>query len=253
MIYWLKIFLREILGITGKCLNDPRKVIILPKEVFCFFKDLIQFVKYNNGTPIKIMPVLFQRNSGSPFDSHYVYQAYWATSRIIVNTAETHVDVSSNIPFVAQLSANIPVSFFEFNPPALNTGKIKLENASLECLPIEDKSVFSLSCLHVIEHIGLGRYGDPIDPEGSKNACLELQRVLARGGNLYVSVPVGKRQICFNAHRIFAPEDVIQMFPELTLREFSVVDDKGELLEKKVPEDFRQMNYACGLYHFVRD
>jgi hypothetical protein len=42
----------------------------------------------------------------------------------------------------------------------------------------------SLSGLHVAEHIGLGRYAAPLKPHGTRQACVDSQRVLAPAGNL---------------------------------------------------------------------
>ncbi len=82
-------------------------------------------------------------------------------------------------------------------------------------------------------HIGLGRYGDPLDPEGTIKAINELKRVLvlAVGGNLYFSLPVGSPRLCFNAHRIHSPGQILEYFSDLKLVEFSGVDDKGNFLE----------------------
>ncbi len=52
------------------------------------------------------------------------------------------------------------------------------------------------SCMHTIEHIGLGRYGDPLDAVGDQTALSELQRVVAPGGSLLIVVPVATA--CFN-------------------------------------------------------
>ena len=71
----------------------------------------------------------------------------------------------------------------------------------------ETGSVDSLSCLHTIEHVGLGRYGDPIDPEGWVVAVRELARILAPGGRLYLGTPIGRERVCFNSERVFLAED----------------------------------------------
>jgi hypothetical protein len=34
----------------------------------------------------------------------------------------------------------------------------------------------SLSCLHALEHFGLGRYGDPIDPRGHEKGITRWRR-----------------------------------------------------------------------------
>ena len=117
-------------------------------------------------------------------------------------------------------------------------------------LPFPDDSIDSLSCLHVIEHIGLGRYGDPIDPSGSIKAALELQRIVSRGGNLFLSVPIGRERVCFNAHRVHSAMTVLKLFPELTLLEFSFVDDEGLYLEHQSVEAAIGLEYGCGLFHF---
>jgi len=106
--------------------------------------------------------------------------------------------------------------------------------------------------LHVIEHIGLGRYGDPIDPNGSIKACKELQRVLKPNGTLYISLPIGKPRICFNAHRVHDPREVIEYFNKLDLVEFSVVDDAGDFVEKVSPNNYAEQSYACGMYVFKK-
>ena len=89
-------------------------------------------------------------------------------------------------------------------------------------LPFADASIRSLSSLHVIEHIGLGRYGDPIDPSGCFAAMRELSRVLASGGHLYLSTPVGRERVCFNAHRVFAARTILNAVPDLRLDELCV-------------------------------
>ena len=51
-------------------------------------------------------------------------------------------------------------------------------------LTFEDNSIESLSSLCIVEHIGLGRYGDIIDSFGSEKAINELKRVVKLGGTI---------------------------------------------------------------------
>jgi hypothetical protein len=118
-------------------------------------------------------------------------------------------------------------------------------------LPFADGSVESLSCLHVAEHVGLGRYGDPLDPDGTRKAALELQRVLASGGRLYFSMPVGEARTEFNAHRVHDPEAVPGLFPYLRLEAFSGVDDEGRWQRELSPGDLGGSRWACGFYVFI--
>jgi SAM-dependent methyltransferase len=123
---------------------------------------------------------------------------------------------------------------------------------SILSLPYEDNSVDSLSCLHVIEHIGLGRYGDPVDIHGSNKSAKELSRVLSKGGALYLGVPIGRERVEFNAHRIFNPNSIVAMFSELELIEFKAIDDGGSFVEDVDLDDFDNADYSCGLFMFKR-
>jgi SAM-dependent methyltransferase len=117
-------------------------------------------------------------------------------------------------------------------------------------LPFASNSVASLSCLHIIEHVGLGRYGDPLNPDGSKIALQELARVLAPGGNLFLATPVGQPRLCFNAHRIHAAETIRDILSALELVEFSGIHDDGRYVESIDLATFRNSLYACGLFWF---
>ena len=116
------------------------------------------------------------------FDAHYIQHTAWA-ARVLREIAPAHhVDISSSLYFVAITSAFIPVAHFDYRPPRLSLSGLQVGSADLTSLPFEDASVESVSCMHDLEHIGLGRYGDPIDPDGDLRAAGELTRVTAPGG-----------------------------------------------------------------------
>jgi hypothetical protein len=119
-------------------------------------------------------------------------------------------------------------------------------------LPFASASVSSISTLHVAEHIGLGRYGDALNPDGTRQTALELTRVLARDGTLLFAVPIGSPRVCFNAHRILDPTTVPALFPGLDLVEFSAVSDDGDFRNNVEPSNFRSSRYACGMYRFSK-
>lgn len=198
-------------------------------------------------------PVLTDWVSATPFDPHYFYQGAWLARRLAARTPGLHVDVGSSVLAMSVLSGHVPTVFVDYRPLKAKLKNLQSLAGSILSLPFASGGIASLSCLHVLEHIGLGRYGDPLDPEGSSKAAGELVRVVALGGSLYLAVPVGKPRICFNAHRIFSPTDVSFMFPGLTLVEFSWVDDAGCLHVAGRPEDAVDAHYACGLYEFARE
>ena len=93
-------------------------------------------------------------------------------------------------------------------------------------------SVESLSCLHTIEHFGLGRYGDKIDPKGHLIGFNNLIIMLKKNAILYFSTPIGDQRIEFNAHRIFSVKYLLNLFSKnFSLQEFSYVDDNGNFLK----------------------
>jgi hypothetical protein len=186
------------------------------------------------------------------FDRHYIYHTAWA-ARILARTKPAvHVDIGSYLFFPGIVSAFVPVRFYDYRPADLKLSQLESGFADLMSLDFQDNSVQSLSCLHTVEHIGLGRYGDPIDPDGDLRAMSELQRVLAQGGQLLFVVPVGRRRLQFNAHRVYAYRDIVSYFPSLSLEEFALVpDDPTQSLLINPSESISdQQTYGCGCFLF---
>jgi hypothetical protein len=126
------------------------------------------------------------------------------------------------------VSAFVPVQFFDFRPPSLQLDNLKVGQVDLKKMHFPDNSVPSLSCMHVIEHIGLGRYGDELDAAGDRNAAGELQRVVSKNGTLLIVLPMGRKRIRFNAHRIYDKETVLDLFPQMKLIEFAFIPDNEQ-------------------------
>jgi hypothetical protein len=106
----------------------------------------------------------------------------------------------------------------------------------------------SLSCLHALEHFGLGRYGDPIDPLGHIRGFNNLNKMLKSGGTLYISFPIGKPGVYFNAHRVFDSMDILKWIQGLfELVRFDYVDDLGSLHTRAMLPVHR-LSYGCGIY-----
>jgi SAM-dependent methyltransferase len=225
------------------------------KNYMRYRKDWRAYSQMPNAETLQLKdasPQLHDRTPSNPYDPHYFFQGIWATKKIKKSNVSAHVDVGSQAIFVGLLSVITHVTYIDIRPMPLSLDNYESRQGSILDMPYDDNSIPSLSCLHVTEHIGLGRYGDPLDPEGSKKAIQELARVLAPGGNLYFSLPIGKPRVCFNAHRIHSPHQILDYFSDLQLVSFSVSSDKNELLLDANPYDFLNANYACGMFHFTK-
>lgn len=193
---------------------------------------------------------------GTGIDPHYEYQQAWAARILAKNMPSKHIDISSKITFNSITSAFIPFEFYDFRPAKLYLDNLECKQADLTNLHFETESVESLSCMHTVEHVGLGRYGDNIDPNGDLIAISELKRVLKRGGDLLFVVPVGKPMLQYNAHRIYSYEMVMEYFQDLTLMDFSLIpDDAAEtgMIKNAKAQMVSQQSYACGCFWFRKD
>ncbi len=197
-------------------------------------------------------PCLADRVLTTPFDPHYFFQAAWLARRLCRTTPPFHVDVGSSVMMLNVLSAGTKTVFVDYRPLKVQLSNLIPLGGDIVRLPFHTGSITSLSCLHVLEHVGLGRYGDPINPRGSQLAAAELQRVLAIGGRLFLSVPVGRERVCFNAHRVFEPSTVPKLFQGLELKSFSLVDDAGRFHEEVSLQAMDHLDYGCGCFELVK-
>ena len=224
-------------------------------------------------------PCLDEITDSLNFSIHYVYHPAWAARILAQINPEEHIDISSTINYCTIMSAFIPIKYYEYRPVNFNLSNLKSLKADITKLPFEDNSIYSLSCMHVVEHKGLGRYGDEIDPVGDQKAIQELKRVVKIGGNLLFVVPIGKEKIIFNAHRIYSYDKILQYFSGWKLKEFSLVLDDMSMsnikcafglkqvisgksnnlkslnqcfIEKATKEQADQQNYGCGCFWFIK-
>lgn len=198
-------------------------------------------------------PCLKDNTKTTVFDAHYVYHPAWAARIVKEINPPVHVDISSTLHFCTILSAFIPVDFYDYRPAILTLPHLQSKHADLTNLSFASNSIHSLSCMHTVEHIGLGRYGDPIDPDGDIKAINELKRVCAIDGNIIFVTPVGKPKIMFNAHRIYSPEMIINYFEGFTLKEFSLVTDDRSFTKNAPLQLGAEQKYGCGCFWFEKN
>jgi SAM-dependent methyltransferase len=231
------------------------------KGFYYFWSDYRKYKKaYKKGGafPLKlfdIYPAYYDRfeNAGNA-SGYYFYQDLWGASKVFKSGIKKHYDIGSRVDgFIAHCLAFTKVVMMDVRP--LKNEVKNLEFIKCDCMNmsnIESDSISSLSTLHAVEHFGLGRYGDPVDPEGYLKAVSEIKRIVSRGGNLYFSVPVGVERLEFNGHRVFNPHHVVEMFSGFDLKEFSAVDDRDIFIEKADLNEFVNSKFSCGLFHFIK-
>jgi len=262
----------ELNNITKQIINKISSYININRNILSkkniekiknnrFKEDFNKFAQLSNGKTIRFRllwsdryPCLEDNTGITAFDHHYIYHPAWAARILSQTKPEYHIDISSSLHFCTTVSAFIPVKFYDYRPAKIYLSNLSSDHADITALPFEDSSVQSISCMHTVEHIGLGRYGDPIDPDGDLKAITELNRVVTSCGNLLFVIPVGKdAKILFNAHRIYTYNQIITYFKDFNLVEYSLIPDNPTLhdfIENADPKLTEQCNYGCGCFWF---
>lgn len=198
---------------------------------------------------------LYDFTDSTNFDSHYVYHTAWSIRKVLEIMPIKHIDISSSLYFSSTLSAFLPVDFYDYRPANLTLSNLVCKRADVTKLDFKSESIDCLSCMHVVEHIGLGRYGDSLDAGGDLVAINELKRVIKKSGKLIFVVPVGKPKIQFNAHRIYSYEQIIEYFSDFALKEFSLIPDNALEIGMVYNADsnlVKRQDYACGCFVFQK-
>lgn len=199
----------------------------------------------------------YEDNAGVA-SGHYYHQDLLVAGFIFKHNPKRHIDIGSSISgFVSHVAAFREIEVFDIRPlPNSPHDNIKFTQADLMNAQQIAQSD-SLSCLHAIEHFGLGRYGDVIDINGHQKAIENLIALVKNGGRFYISFPIGMNDaVYFNAHRIFHPETILSMPTiknNMNLIRFDYVDDEGNLHKNvNVKDAVGKNTYGCGIYSFEK-
>ena len=189
---------------------------------------------------------------------HYFHQDLLVASFVHKSNPTRHIDVGSRIDgFVAHVASFRKIEVMDVR----QLESIGHQNISFLRADLMDESNIhpnisdSISCLHAIEHFGLGRYGDPLDPNGHIKGFNNILRMLQPNGILYISFPIGRvNETQFNGQRVFHPNDILR-WPDQNdkpdLVRFDYVDDEGNLHQNVdlMSKDL-DVTYGCGIYTF---
>ena len=225
-------------------------------HVFQYIKDFIKF-KNKGGKINNIYPFLENFNLVSNEHKNQFFHADLLVSKkIYESNPSSHLDIGSRVDgLVAHLASFRKLDFLDVRSvdtsPHENINSIKKNIMNLDTSNF-DKKYDSISSIGVISHVGLGRYGDEIDPHVHIKAIKSITKLLDKNGTIYVMVPVGKKRTEFNAHRVFAPEDIIEIFNNNGCKfiEFSLVDDEGNLHIDCDLQLSKDLDFGGGIFIF---
>ena len=252
------IFDRQLheMGYTSLLLNDVINDILRQEAIQYETANKRETFRYSRSDEFLIWRDRYKQ-AGS-FGS-YSWQDLWAAKRIFTYRPDVHYDIGSRFDgFITHLlSFGQIVRMIDIRPLDIHILGLEFIQADATKLDtIRDNSIQSLSALCSLEHFGLGRYGDPIDPEACFNCFDAIQRKLVPGGYAYISVPIGKEHLEWNAHRIFNPYTVVNAFNECDLVEFSSCRGKQyeEYIElDKYSEEVGTRGGRFGLFRFRKN
>ncbi len=249
------------LRITIKGINLLKYVRSMPS----LLREYREFTKNieNNDFPLdKFYPCIEDRiqESGTAF-GHYFHQDLFVASKIFKNNPFKHVDIGSRVDgFVSHVASFREIEVFDIRNLTIQIDNIVFKQVDMmdDNLSLKDYCD-SISCLHALEHFGLGRYGDRIDYQGHLLGWKNIYKILRKGGKFYFSVPIGKQCIEFNAHRIFSMVYLLKMIEGLYhINSFSYVNDAGDLIKNpEITEDTIKSNffcnYGCGIFELTKN
>ncbi len=239
---------------------DPRKMVRSLRGLPRLIRDLYRFRAGYSGR-LELLPCLhdWYDEAGTTKDE-YFWQDLVVARLIYAAKPEKHVDIGSRVDgFVAHVASFRELEIFDIRPITTYIPGVRFKQADLMAAeaPIIDYCD-SISCLHALEHFGLGRYGDPIDPTGYVSGIRNMARILRENGCLYLSVPVGIERVEFNANRVFDPQTIIDVADanQLTLRSLSTFStDKGlreVVATRENLVEIARLRYSLGIFTFAK-
>jgi Caenorhabditis protein of unknown function, DUF268 len=239
---------------------DPRRTIRSFRGLPRYLVGWFRFRREYKGK-LDLLPCLYDwYDEGGATRDEYFWQDLHVARKIHLANPLKHVDIGSRIDgFVAHVASFREIEVSDIRPVTSQIPGVWFRQADM-MNPAESVAEYcdSLSCLHALEHFGLGRYGDPIDPHGYAKGLSNMSRTLRVGGLFYLSVPIGMERVEFNAHRIFDPRSLVQLAAEngLLLTEFAWIGPSRTLIQSSRMEqdmdELSKLRYALGIFTFVK-
>jgi hypothetical protein len=153
--------------------------------------------------------------------SLYFLQDLLCSQFVLRQPTGSHLDIGSRVDgFVAQVAASRPLDVLDVRPLPLEAfPHIRFQQGDILDPPSVLRGSYALvSSLHALEHVGLGRYGDPLAADGFERALAQAASLVQPGGLLLISLPVARRArhcVEFNSQRLFSHQQLLPLLHKL--------------------------------------
>ena len=243
---------------------DPRRFLNSLYGLPSFFSGWREFSGMYSGK-MEVMPCLYDKHEeGGSIKNEYFWQDLYVAREIFLNNPKRHIDVGSRVDgFVAHVASFREIEVFDVRPistqvPGIRFTQADLMNPTTDSADENVKTCDSLSCLHALEHFGLGRYGDPINPNGYALGFANMAKLLASGGRFYLSTPIGRERVIFNANWVFDPRTILSLAKDngLLLECLVIIDPlrgQNEITSDDISlEEVSKSEYQLGVFKFIK-
>lgn len=253
-------FFFDLLGIN--LIKLFSNIVFFPRYIYDFIKFYNLSKRNKSKFTFSFFPILDDKYapSGST-KGHYFTQDLFVAQEIFYEKPSNHVDIGSRIDgFITHVASFREIEVIDIRPVDLDIDNIRF--LQLDFSKELNKEFYnysdSISCLHTLEHFGLGRYGDKIDPDSFKKGLNNLYLLCKQGGSFHFSVPLGDNKVFFNAHRTFSLQYLFELLdPLFEIKSLSVIDDNG-IFHKKIGLDDNRIienfnsKYGCAIFHLIK-
>jgi hypothetical protein len=262
----LKSILKKSYNILAtQCGIDPHRFIRFLFGLPFYLRDWFTFRIGFSGV-MSFVPCLHDRyGEGGETKSEYFWQDLLVARAVYAANPVKHVDIGSRIDgFVAHVASFREIEVFDVRSISTKIPGVVFHQADLMDAASLPKNAVggycdSLSCLHAIEHFGLGRYGDPVNPIGYQSGIVNMVQLLKSGGTFYLSTPIGRERVEFNANWVFDPRSILRFAESkgLILKKLIVITPENGSQEIKINtasiECLALSNYQLGLFIFKKN
>lgn len=229
-----------------------------------YLRDWLTFRKSYDGR-MKFWPCLHDRyEEGGASKGEYFWQDLLVARAIHAANPVKHVDIGSRVDgFVAHVASFRDCEVFDIRPISTSIPGVIFRQADLMSpvsLPVTADEGYcdSLSCLHAIEHFGLGRYGDSVNSQGYICGITNMARLLKQGGIFYLSTPIGQERVEFNANWVFDPRSIVHCaeMAGMVLQKLIIITQDNGPQKSSVDEatlaKLAMQRYHLGLFTFLK-